>query len=219
MCNNMNNRKDIYINDFRERYPKLEHLIPKILDCVCMMKESVVNGGKLLFCGNGGSAADSEHIVGELMKGFKLKRSIGQALIQRIQKEYPDQFEYYYDNLQQGINAISLVSQNALTTAFSNDNAPNLIFAQQVLGYGKEKDVLFAISTSGSSVNVIHAAKIAKVLGLDIIGLTGESGGDLKSYANILINVPEIETYKIQESHLPVYHLICLLLEVELYGE
>jgi D-sedoheptulose 7-phosphate isomerase len=183
------------------------------------MKESTKSHGKYLICGNGGSAADSDHIVGELMKGFVLKRPIEAELKMKLELSFPDEAYYFVENLQMGISAISLMSHSALTSAFSNDRASDLIFAQQVLGYGKKGDVLLAISTSGNSKNVVYAAQIAKAMGLKVVSLTGSEGGKLRKISDVLINVPEVETYKVQEYHLPIYHIICLILENEFFGE
>jgi D-sedoheptulose 7-phosphate isomerase len=208
-----------YIEHLIERYPILVSLKENIANAINLLIDTTKNNGTYLVCGNGGSAADSDHIVGELMKGFVLKRTITNDLSERILQKYPEDYQYLTSNLQQGISAISLVSHNALISAFSNDKAPDLIFAQQVLGYGKSGDTLIAISTSGNSKNVVHAAQIAKVMGLNVISLTGNTGGKLRDLSDVLINVPEIETYKIQEYHLPIYHCICLAIENEFFGE
>jgi len=208
-----------YIEQLIERYPILVSLKENITNAINLLIDTTKNNGTYLICGNGGSAADSDHIVGELMKGFILKRTITNDLSERILQKYPEDYQYLTSNLQQGISAISLVSHNALISAFSNDIAPDLIFAQQVLGYGKSGDTLIAISTSGNSKNVVHAAQIAKVMGLKVISLTGNTGGKLRDLSDVLINVPEIETYKIQEYHLPIYHCICLAIENEFFGE
>jgi D-sedoheptulose 7-phosphate isomerase len=208
-----------YINELIDRYPKLSSVRNEILSAISILMDTTKNGGTYLICGNGGSAADSDHIVGELMKGFILKRRVTAVFSKKIQDYFPDDFDYLVNNLQQGIRSISLMSHNALVSAFSNDKASDLIFAQQVYGYGKPGDTLFAISTSGNSKNVLHAAQVARVLGLKVISLTGASGGKLRELSDVLINVPETETYKIQEFHLPIYHCICLILENELFGE
>lgn len=215
----MKNRSKLYISELISRYPKLENIESNIVDAIEIMKESTKNNGKYLICGNGGSAADSDHIVGELMKGFVHNRPISEELKSSLETKFPSEAKYFIDNLQMVISAFSLMSHNALTTAFSNDKAPDLIFAQQVLGYGQKGDILLAISTSGNSKNVVYAAQIAKTLGLKVISLTGNSGGKLRDLSDVLINVPEFETYKIQEYHLPIYHVICLILENEFFGE
>ena len=172
-----------------------------------------------MICGNGGSASDSLHIVGELMKGFVLQRKLPSDLQNALREAAPNSAEYLIKNLQGALPAISLVSEVALSTAYANDKASDLAFAQQVLGQGRKGDILLAISTSGNSSNVLYAAQVAKALEISVVGLTGVGGGKLSDWSNVLIDVPEKETYKIQELHLPVYHAICLALEQEFFGE
>jgi D-sedoheptulose 7-phosphate isomerase len=150
-----------YIDHLIERYPDLVGIKEKIADAIKILIRTTKDGGTYLICGNGGSAADSDHIVGELMKGFILNRPISENLLTKLINDFPNDYKYLSENLQNGIRSISLMSHNALVSAFSNDKAPDLVFAQQVLGYGKEGDVLIAISTSGNSKNVVHAAHIA----------------------------------------------------------
>lgn len=178
-----------------------------------LLIETFKNKNKLLVCGNGGSACDAEHIVGELMKGFILKREISNEL----KKEIND--EKLSDALQYGLPAISLVSQVGLSTAFANDQLPEAVFAQQVLGYGRENDVLLCLSTSGNSLNCVYAAKVAKALNMKVITLTGNKECKLEELSDITIKVPSDITFEIQEYHLPIYHAICLALENEFYGE
>lgn len=178
-------------------------------------------GNKLLICGNGGSASDSLHIVGELMKGFNLPRKIedfNKNFVEDAEKLFPDDIDYFKKNLQCALPAISLVGETALNTAVANDNAADLIFAQQVLGLGKRGDILIAISTSGNSKNVLYAAKVAKILGLEIISLTGRTGGKLKNISDVTICAPADSAYTIQEFHLPIYHAICIAAENEFFG-
>ena len=174
---------------------------------------------KVLVCGNGGSAADSEHIVGELMKCFLLERKISISDQKQLKEMFPESADYMIDNLQGVLPAISLVSQTAMITAYANDKAPDLSFAQQVFGYGEKGDILIAITTSGNSKNVIYAAQVARFKGMKIIALTGEKGGKVKELADILINVPSNITYVIQEYHLPVYHALCASIENEFFAE
>lgn len=176
-------------------------------------------GNKVLVCGNGGSAADSEHIVGELMKAFKLPRYLGADMQEKIRRTYPEDATEMIANLQDAVPAISLVSQTALMTAFSNDQSAQYVFAQQVLGYGAQDDVLLAISTSGNSANVLHAARVAALQGVKVLSLTGETGGKLKVLSNVCICVPSAVTYQIQEYHLPIYHCLCACVENELFSE
>ncbi|MBR4909916.1 MAG: SIS domain-containing protein, partial [Clostridia bacterium] len=162
-----------------------------------------------LLCGNGGSAADCEHIVGELMKGFLSKRRLSEELKQSMIKNAGYINKDWLEKLQGGLPAISLTSAAALNSAFCNDVDPELVYAQQLMGLGDDRDVLLCISTSGNSKNVCAAATVGKALGIKVIGLTGKSGGKLKEIADICICAPETETYKVQELHLPIYHYIC----------
>lgn len=206
------------VDELISRYPALSRCKDSLDAALNMLCESFRNGHKLLTCGNGGSAADAEHMVGELMKGFLLPRTLGDDLYARMQEICPDEANYFRDNLQGALPAIALVDQIALNTAFANDQAADLSFAQQVLGLGKEGDVLIAITTSGNSANVLYAVQMARVMGVRTIALTGSTGGKVKSLADISICVPEDETYRIQEYHLPIYHMLCLALEQEFFG-
>ncbi len=201
----MNKRVDL----LTEKYPQLsccanevEAAINKIIDCY-------KNGGKVLLCGNGGSAADCTHIVGELMKGFMKKRPVKSEQAEALKAENPLVDDELLANLQCGLPAVNLCESQALLTAFCNDVNPEYIFAQQVFGLGKKGDVLIGLSTSGNAKNVNHAARIAKALGVTVIGMTGERHSTLESNSHICIKVPATETYQIQELHLPVYHAIC----------
>jgi len=175
-------------------------------------------GGKLLVAGNGGSASDSEHIVGELMKGYRLKRPIPAAARQRLASAWPEHGLYLADHLQGALPAISLVSQAALITAFANDVAADMIFAQQVYGYGRPGDVLLAITTSGNSPNILHAARVARALDLRVVGLTGRGGGALKPLCDVTIGVPAEGATDVQERHLPIYHALCADLEAAFFS-
>ena len=206
---------DLLIN----RYPILLKNKESIIDAIELLYKSIKNEGKLLICGNGGSAADCIHIVGELMKSFVLPRKLPQNIQDDLKYNYPEFADLYINNLQRGIPAVSLCSEVGLTTAYNNDCSSELVYAQQVLGYGEQNDVLIAISTSGNSKNIIHAVNIAKVLGIKVIALTGEGGGKLKNIADILIDVNNKVTYQIQELHLPIYHTLCLALEKEMFME
>lgn len=199
------------------RYPVLEMLRERLVHTVEELVRTFSSGGKLLICGNGGSAADSLHITGELMKSFVKRRPLSKDIALRFQTQFPEVAEYYINNLQGALPAISLVSESALMTAYGNDNTADLVFAQQVFGYGKANDVLLAISTSGNSGNVLHAARVARAMGLKVISLTGEKGGALAELSDILLDVPSSITHQIQELHLPVYHTICLAVETELF--
>lgn len=202
-----------------ERYPQLLPLKDTLLQAVERLILAYREGHTLLVCGNGGSAADSLHITGELMKTFAFRRPVSQELQETLKKAYPEQADFYIHALEGALPTISLVNEVGLMTAYANDKAGNLVFAQQVVGYGKKGAVLLAISTSGNSENILHAARVAKALGMSVISLTGESGGALRELSDILINVPSAITYQIQELHLPVYHALCLALEHEFFGE
>lgn len=215
----MEERLQKHLDLLIERYPILEPCKESIAKAYDIMEEAYSNGRKLLVAGNGGSAADSEHIVGELMKEFKLKRKIYAAQADRLKKIDPEMGEVLAENLQGTLPAISLVGEPALTTAYMNDAVPLLIFAQQVNGLGKAGDVFLGISTSGNSKNVLYAAVAAKSKGLKVVGLTGQKENKLEKFADVCIHVPETETYKIQELHLPVYHCLCLMLEDKFFGE
>ena len=176
------------------------------------------NGGKLLLCGNGGSCADCEHIVGELMKGFLKMRPLD-AITRADMTARCDAVAPLLDRLQGGLPAVSLPSFAALNSAFCNDVDPELIYAQPLMGLGRAGDILLAISTSGNSKNVVAAVKVAKALGLTVIGLTGQSGGAIKSFADITVCAPETETFKVQELHLPVYHYLCAAVEQHFFKQ
>lgn len=195
------------------RYPALEVCKKDILQAYFQMENCYANGGKLLIAGNGGSAADAEHIVGELMKGFKLPRKCSSSFAEKLNQISPELGLHLAECLQGGLPAIALDGHFALSTAFLNDVDAAVGFAQQVFGYGKQGDVLLAISTSGNSLNVRYAATVAKAMGIKVIGLTGQKESKLSAVADITIRVPETETYRIQEYHLPVYHCLCLMLE------
>ena len=201
------------MKDLLARYPALEVCKEDILKARDALIECYENGGKLLLCGNGGSAADCDHIVGELMKGFLKKRPLSNDKKAKMLEKCPELDENTLNNLQSGLPAVSLTTYNALNTAFSNDVDPELLFAQGVLGLAKENDVLIAISTSGNSKSVSLAAKVAKSLGVKVIALTGRDGGVLRALSDIAIVAPEQETYKIQELHLPIYHYLCAAVE------
>ena len=210
------------IDELIERYPALEICHADLNISMEKLCDAFRAGHKLITCGNGGSAADAMHIVGELMKGFLLPRKLQtfkKDFIRRAEKLFPNDVNYFNANLQCALPAISLVSETALNTAFANDNAPDLSFAQQILGIGQAGDVLLAISTSGNSDNVIYAVEVAKIVGLTTIALTGRRGGKLKHIADYSICVPADSAYTIQEYHLPIYHTICLAVENEFFGD
>lgn len=205
------------ISELISRYPKLSILDKQLKQSVEQLIRCYSAGNKIMVCGNGGSAADALHIVGELMKAFVCKRKLSEEW-QKTFSQLPDG-KYISRNLQMAFPAISLVNEAGLLTAYANDVAPDMNFAQQVFGQGNAGDILIAISTSGNSENVLYAAEVAKAKSIQVIALTGQSGGKLREYADLLINVPETETFKVQELHLPVYHALCLAVEAEFYSE
>lgn len=187
------------MDDLLKRFPALSPVKSQIDKALQLIIETYKSGGKVLVCGNGGSAADSEHIVGELMKGFMLKREVTD---ERIPYELRSK-------LQGALPAISLPSQSAILSAYINDVDPEMMYAQLIYGYAKENDLLIGISTSGNSKNVVNAIKVANALGAKTIALTGANGGVLGEISDVLINAPETETFKVQEYHLPIYHYLC----------
>lgn len=201
-----------------ERYPSLEAAKEDIIKAYLLLEESYENGGKLLVAGNGGSAADAEHIVGELMKGFKMPRKPEAAFAEKLVAEDQELGSVLAENLQGALPAIALDGHPALSTAYMNDCEPLLCFAQQVNGYGKAGDVFFGISTSGNSKNILYAATTAHAKGMKVIGLTGSKDSKLKDMSDVYIKAPQTETYMIQELHLPIYHCLCLMLEDKFFA-
>ena len=206
------------LENLQARYPVLADCMAEIDASAKLMEECYRRGGKLLVCGNGGSASDALHIVGELMKGFVLPRHVNGSDRVALMNAGGEDGEYLCKNLQGALPAISLVNEAALSTAYANDMAPDLAFAQQVWGHGKAGDIFLGISTSGNSRNVLLAAKVARARGMKVIGLTGMGGGKLAPLCDACIAVPERETYRIQELHLPIYHALCLYLEQAFFG-
>lgn len=207
------------LNKLLNRYPQLAKCQDDLKKATAAMIDCYKNGGKILLCGNGGSCADCDHIVGELMKGFLKKRPLSTEKKAQMTNLSPLLDEETLSKLQCGLPAISLPSLTALNSAFCNDVDPELIYAQTVMALGNKKDILIAISTSGNAKNVFAAAKVAKGLGLTVIGLTGKGGGKLSEIADICIRVPETETFKVQELHLPVYHYLCAAVENEFFKD
>ncbi|MBU9743099.1 SIS domain-containing protein [Lachnospiraceae bacterium ASD3451] len=202
-----------YLDELIVRYPVLDSIKEDIMKAYEVLEECYENGNKLLIAGNGGSASDAEHIVGELMKSFIKPRHMEEEFISKLiscDEQYGKELGV---KLQGGLPAIALSVHNSLNTAFLNDVDGLLCFAQEVCGYGKEGDVLLGISTSGNAENIIYAAVTARAKGMKVIGLTGKDGGRLRERADTCIIAPEFETYKIQELHLPIYHTLCLMLE------
>ncbi len=201
-----------------KRYPQLQVCADALEVSRMLLVECYRQGSKLLVCGNGGSCADSDHIVGELMKGFLLRRPIPQEFRNQLRALAPDHAEILSDQLQGALPAISLTNHSALLSAFANDMQPELVYAQQVYGYGKPGDVFLGITTSGNSSNVVYAAIVAKALGMKVIALVGEQPCKLDTWADVAIHVPCQETYQVQELHLPIYHYLCASCEAALFS-
>lgn len=207
-----------YLNELIERYPALKCVKEDINNVYKILEECFLNGNKLLVAGNGGSAADSEHIVGELMKGFVKNRKMPDKFINKLKDINYDYGIELGEKLQGALPAIALTVHNGLNTAYLNDVDGQLCYAQQVNGYGVKDDVFLGISTSGNSKNILMSVVTAKAKGMKVIGLTGKGGGKLMDMCDECIAVSENETYKIQELHLPIYHALCLMLEERFFG-
>jgi phosphoheptose isomerase len=201
-----------------QRYPQLANISEKINEAAERLLRCYQNGNKLLICGNGGSSSDSDHIAGELLKGFEQKRILDDSMRKSLISASAKRGLHLAEKLQAGLPAISLSAHAGLITAVANDTDATLIYAQQVIGFGNPGDVLLGISTSGNAQNVLDAAITARAKGMTVIGLTGETGGKLKAFCDILINVPEKRTAYVQELHLPVYHTLCLIIENHFFG-
>lgn len=212
-------RIERHLDLLMERYPILEKCRKSIADAYLIMEECYERDAKLLIAGNGGSAADAEHIAGELMKRFRIPRPVMPEFAEKLKRIDLVRGENLSQNLERGLMAIPLVAHEALSTAYINDVDGLGVFAQQLFGFGRKGDVFLGISTSGNSQNVMSAVTVAKAIGIKVIGLTGESGGDLASAADVAVRVPQRETYMIQELHLPVYHCWCLMLEDRFFGK
>lgn len=207
-----------HIHFLISRYPKLEAIQKSIEEAYLLMEECYLHDGKLLIAGNGGSAADSEHIAGELMKGFKMSRTVTDVYAEKLKAVNPVIGLELAENLERGLAAIPLVAHEALTTAYINDVSGLGVFAQQLFVLGRNGDVFLGISTSGNSRNILKAAVAARASGIKVIGLTGADGGELANMADVTVRVPEKETYMVQELHLPIYHCWCLMLEDYFFG-
>ena len=204
---------DVILDGLFLRYPKLSNQTGNIKKAFQEIVDCYKKKGTLLACGNGGSASDAEHIVGELMKGFMNPRKLTDEQKSSLLSACSESGKYLAENLQRGLPAISLVSQSSLLTAYANDVQPDMNFAQQVFSYGKPQDLLLGITTSGTSSNVINAIKVSKAVGMKSILLTGDKNDKFFLLADVTIHVNETETYKIQELHLPVYHALCAAVE------
>lgn len=201
------------------RYPILESVQEDIIKAYLMLEDCYEKGGKLLIAGNGGSAADAEHITGELMKRFKLPRPVSKEFANKLIKIDEKRGTILADNLECTLTAIPLVAHEALSTAYINDVDGLGVFAQQLFGFGRTGDVFLGISTSGNSKNILNATVVARALDMKVIGLTGATGGELAEVSDVVIKVPEKETYMIQELHLPIYHCLCIMLEDKFFGK
>jgi phosphoheptose isomerase len=207
-----------FIDELILRYPQLKDISYKINEAAERLVRCYQNGNKVLICGNGGSSSDSDHIAGELPKGFEQKRPLNESVRTRLISVSGERGPYLAEKLQTGLPAISLSAHTGLVTAVVNDIDASLMYAQQVIGFGVPGDVLIGISTSGNAQNVLDAAITARSIGMSVVGLTGETGGKLKPFCDILINVPEKRTSFVQELHLPVYHTLCMIIENYFFG-
>ena len=208
---------EIFQNLIR-RYPQLGPLSGGLSEALILLRDCAHASGKILLCGNGGSAADAEHIAGELMKSFLLPRPVPETARHSLKTSFPDQGGFLADSLQGAIPAIPLVSSVSLPTAYANDVAPVMVFAQQVYGLGRPGDVVWGLSTSGNSQNILYAFMTAKALGMKTLGMTGRDGGAMAGLCDVELRMPDDSTPVIQELHLPVYHALCAALEEELFG-
>lgn len=217
--NKLDPRLEKHVNLLLSRYPKLECIKESIIDSYLILEDCYEHDGKLLIAGNGGSAADAEHIAGELMKRFKSPRPVSVEFARKLQEIDPVRGLNLAKNLECGLMAIPLVAHEAMTTAYINDVDGLGVFAQQLFGFGRPGDVFLGISTSGNSKNVMSATVVARALGIKVIGLTGEDGGELASVSDVCVKAPSKETYIIQEYHLPIYHCWCLMLEDSFFAQ
>jgi D-sedoheptulose 7-phosphate isomerase len=204
-------------NDLVGRYPMLSAVKEEFFAAHKLLRDCYAAGGKLMVAGNGGSAADAEHIVGELMKGFIKKRPLNDALREKLTAVNAANGAMLADTLQEALPAIALTGHTALTTAFANDRAAVAAMAQQVLGYGRAGDVLLCLSTSGNAKNLVLAATVAKAMGISVLLVTGAGGGKLLPLSDVAIRLPAVETYLVQEMHLPLYHALCMMLESDFF--
>ena len=201
------------------RYPELEKCADDIWRAYILLEQAFETDHKLLVAGNGGSAADAEHIAGELMKRFMIPRPIPTQFAEKLISIDNIRGAELSKNLERGLMTIPLVAHEALTTAYINDVDGLGVFAQQLYGYGREGDVFMGISTSGNSKNILNATLVARALGIKVIGLTGKTGGELCKVSDVCIKAPETETYRVQEYHLPIYHCLSLMLEERFFGQ
>lgn len=213
----MKQRTVQFCEDFFRRQPQLTCLHSAVGQAISLLTHTFSAGGKLLLCGNGGSCADCDHIAGELLKGFLMKRPVPPEFAEKMQRDFQEEGARIAERLQCGLPAISLCSHAAAISAYANDVDAELVYAQQVLAYGQKGDIMIGISTSGNARNVAAAAQTARALGISVIALTGRDGGRLACLADLALIAPEQETYRIQEYHLALYHLLCGAVESELF--
>lgn len=214
----LSDKEQQILDELVARYPALHQIREDIFRAYEILERCFAAGGKLLIGGNGGSCADAEHMVGELMKGFVKHRPLEDKLKERLRAEDEEQGAVLAEALQEGLPAIALNGHPGLSTAFANDVNGDMIYAQQVCGYGREGDVFLGISTSGNAKNIDYAVTVARAKSMAVIGLTGKDGGRLGRRADVAVIVPEKETFKIQELHLPIYHALCLMLEEHFFA-
>ncbi len=213
MRNKLECPQEKYVESLLSRYPELYIIRKEIIAAYRVMQKTYIHKGKLLIAGNGGSAADAEHIAGELMKEFCIQRILGNEFKNKLVSVDEERGIILSQQLEGALPAIPLPMCRAVSTAYINDVGAEGVYAQQLLGLGKSEDTFLVISTSGNSENIINAAVVAKAMGMQIIALTGNSGGEIKQFADVVVAVPKKETYMIQELHLPIYHCWCLMLE------
>lgn len=211
--------KNCFMEQLLKRYPALSVCAEQIMRAYSILEETYLNGGTVFTCGNGGSQSDADHIVGELSKGFLLKRSLPCEVVQQISSALGEDASDLCSRLQMGLRAMNLSSQPALSTAYANDVDPLMSLAQELFVMGRTGDSVIGLSTSGNAQNILNAFKVAGGLGIKRILFTGSGHGKCEMYADCVINVPECETYKVQELHLPIYHTICIMLEDRFHGE
>lgn len=210
----MKNETKIILTELTTRYPVLHEQATNVQNVYEAINECFANGNRLYLCGNGGSAADCEHIAGELLKRFKKDRPLPKQLAENLE-QYGEKGEVLKNGLDGGMPVVSLCGHFAFSTAYLNDKDPAFTFAQQVNVWGKAGDVLLTISTSGNSKNCVYAAMVAKAKGMKVVALLGGGGGELKNISDAYVIAPEKETFKVQELHLPIYHCLCAMLEEE----
>lgn len=215
----LDNRLYKHVNLLIERYPDLKEIREQIIEAYLIMEKCYENNGKLLIAGNGGAAADAEHIAGELMKRFRIPRPVSKEFASKLCEIDPVRGENLAKKLERSLTAIPLVAHEAFTTAYINDVDSLTVFAQQLFGFGRMGDVFLGISTSGNSNNIIFASVAARALGIKVIGLTGAFGGELGEVAEVVVKVPETETYRIQEYYMPIYHCWCIMLEDKFFTQ